>query len=252
MDRLLHLTYLLLLLSILTLEGRGQKATDVVIALEKAGIDKQSAQKLSLELEAASTLYKQLTDSTITYNSLMQYQHHYQTVVGILSDKKIKPNTLMEAFPAAKDIFSVATMRIVKRKAAEMELSDVSIKYKKVFLALEAELAKSEFATKSRRYDAMSQEYLKKIDSWKKLNPEFESFFLDLKLTVSGLNEIYKLLQHHTDAHHLKISKEFRASVKRLRNVDFHHDNEFIQKFKVSSLVEQTIATGEFFCENIK
>lgn len=257
MDRLLHQIYLLLLPVLLMLAFQSsalaqKNAENISSALEKAGIYKPSAQLLSAELEAVSVLYRQLSDSTIKYPSLIKYQKHYQTIGNILSSKKIKPEILMTAWPAAKEMLSLATMRIVKRKIAEIEASDESVKYLKSFIALENELTKTDLATKSHEYDQMSQEYLKRVDAWKKSSPEYESFFLDLKLTINGLNDIYKILRSEKGAENLKISKEFRTSVKRLRNVDFHHDNEFIQKFKLSSLVEQTIVTGEFLCDNIK
>lgn len=257
MDRLLYQTYLLLLPALLILilqsEVRAQKdAEKIMAALEKAGVDKPNAQLLTTEIEAITLLYQQLSDSTIKYSSLVKYQKHYQTVGGILSGKKIKPDIVMAAWPATKDMLSSATMRIVKRKIVEMEASDESVKYLKSFIALESEMTKWGLAVKSRQYDNMSQEYLKKIESWKKSSPEYESFFLDLRITVNGLLDIHKALQNGTGAESLKISKELRASVKRLRNVDFHRDNEFVQKFKASSLVEQTILTGEFLCENIK
>lgn len=257
MNRLLYQTYLLLLPALLILalqsEVRAQKDVEkIMAALEKAGVDKPNAQLLSAELDAITALYRQLSDSTIKYSSLVKYQKHYQAVGGILSGKKIKPDVIMSAWPATKDMLSSATMRVVKRKIVEMEASDESVKYLKSFIALEGEITKFDWAVKSRQYDNMSQEYLKKIESWKKSSPEYESFFLDLRITVNGLLDIHKALQNGTGAEDLKISKELRASVKRLRNVDFHRDNEFVQKFKASSLVEQTILTGEFLCENIK
>lgn len=257
MDRLLYQTYLLLLPALLVwiLQGEAQAQKDaekIMAALEKAGIDKPNAQLLGAEIDAIAMLYRQLSDSTIQYTSLIKYQKHYQTVGSILSGKKIKPEIIMTAWPATKDMLSSATMRVVKRKIIEMEASDESVKYLKAFIALESEMMKSDLAAKSRQYDYMSQEYLKKIEAWKKSSPEYESFFLDLRITINGLLDIRKALQNGTGAENLKISKEFRASVKRLRNVDFHHDNEFVQKFKASSLVEQTILTGEFLCENIK
>jgi nucleoside diphosphate kinase len=257
MDRLLYQTYLLLLPALLILilqsEARAQKdAEKIMAALEKVGIDKPDAQLLSAEIDAITALYQQLNDSTIKYSSLVKYQKHYQTVAGILSGKKIKPDVITAAWPATKDMLSSATMRVVKRKIVEMEASDESVKYLKSFIALEGEMITWGLGARSRQYDNMSQEYLKKIEGWKKSSPEYENFFIDLRITVNGLLEIHKALENRTSTEDLKISKELRASVKRLRNVDFHRDNEFVQKFKASSLVEQTILTGEFLCENIK
>lgn len=254
MDRLLYRVFLLLpaFLPFARAIQAQKEADKIAIALEKAGINKTDARILSAELDAVAALYKQLTDSTIAYNLLIQYQKHYQNIGNIISERKIKPDAIMAAFPPSKQMLSSATMRIVKQKIAEIEASDESVKFQKAFFAFENELTQSEFAVKSRRYDAMMQEYLKKIELWRKNNPEFESFFLDLKLTVNGLNEVHKSLQNGTEVQNIKISKDFRAAVKRLRNVDFHHDNEFIDKFKISSLVERTIATAEFLCDNVK
>lgn len=256
MDKLLYPFCFSLLLAWLNfaLPPALQAQTDtekIAAALEKAGIDKPIAQSLGKEIGAIAMLYQQLSDSTIKYPALLKYQTHYQAVSSIISAKKINPQTVIAAWPAAKEMLSAPTMRVVKRKIADLEASDESVKYLKVFIALENEMQKSELG-KSQQYDAMAAEYLKRIDAWKKSNPEFESFFLDLRLTVSSITEVHKALQSGTGADKLKISKEFRACVKRLRNVDFHHDSEFIQKFKISSLVEQTIVTGEFLCDNIK
>ncbi|WP_448518867.1 hypothetical protein [Rhodoflexus sp.] len=257
MDKLLYRPLLILfwVLQLFVWQGQGyaqDDASKIATALEQGGIDKQSAQLLGAEIGAIALLYRQLSDSTIQYTALLQYQQRYQTISSILSAKKIKPELLINSWPAAKEMLASATMRVVKRRIAETEASDESAKYKKAFLALENEMLKTELAAKSRNYEAMSGEYLKKIDSWRKRYTEYESFFLDLQLTVNKLNDMHKMLQNDVGAEKLQPSEEFRASVKRLRNIDFHHDNEFIQKFKLSSLVEKTIETGEFICNNIK
>jgi len=235
-------TYLLIALIGLCAPTFAQEKPLPVELLVKGGVSRQDAVVIDTQLRAIQTYTTKIKDSTATYEELQIVRKSYQAINSLLQEKKIKPATIMVAYPESREIIGFG--RTAKARADHLEANDWSIKFHKSTDLLDDELRKAAFGKSNTTTEVMLLAFGKKIEVLLKNRPQNESFLLDSKIIVSQLAAVSTALRSGGE---FVTDNQFAAALKRLRRTDLHHDEEFAQHVGYKEIFERLIGTGEIF-----
>jgi hypothetical protein len=210
--------------------------------LVKAGVTRQDAVIIDTELKLIQGLTAKIKDSTATYEELQIVRKSYQAINALLLEKKIKPATVMVAYPESREIIGLG--RTAKARADYLEANDWSIKYRNSATLLDDELRRANFGKGTTPTDVMLVAFGKKLEVMLKNRPQNESFLLDSRIIVNQLAAVSHALR--TGGEYVT-DNQFAAALKRLRRTDLHHDEEFAQHVGYKAIFERLIASGEIF-----